>query len=222
MKLKFIASLLAFVPTFVCAQSGDPNIELSLDAPAYGVNIRANFPGGNGIWARGYRVSNQTGAENFIQFGSYGNTTNGVSKAVYSFIGRGYDQTFMAFLPEGNIGIGTITPKEKLSVNGKIRAHEVKVETSNWPDYVFEEDYKLPSLTELETYLKANKHLPEIPTAQEVESKGIQVGDMINKLLKKNEELTLHAIENEKKRLALEDKVSQLEKLILTISAQNK
>lgn len=222
MKVKLIALLLAVAPAMALAQSADPNIELSLDAPAYGVNIRANFPGGNGIWARGYRVSNQTGAENFIQFGSYGNTINGASKANYSFIGRGYDQTYMAFLPDGNIGIGTIAPKEKLSVNGKIRAQEVKVETSNWPDYVFEEDYKLPSLADLETYLKKNKHLPEIPTAKEVESKGVQVGDMINKLLKKNEELTLHAIENDKKRLVLEEKVSKLEKLIQTILTQQK
>jgi len=210
MKLKFITSLLAFVPTFVCAQSGDPNIELSLDAPAYGVNIRANFPGGNGIWARGYRVSNQTGAENFIQFGSYGNTTNGVSKAVYSFIGRGYDQTFMAFLPEGNIGIGTIAPKEKLSVNGKIRAHEVKVETSNWPDYVFAPNYQLPRLSETEKFIQANGHLPGVPKAAEVEADGIHLGEMNKILLKKIEEMTLQMIEFNKRMQKQEEIIKSL------------
>lgn len=125
----------------------------------------------------------------------------------------------------GNIGIGTNNPQDKLSVKGKVRAEEIKVTTAaaDWPDYVFEDDYKLPSLAELETYVRRNKHLPEMPAAKEVESNGIQVGDMINKLLKKNEELTLHAIENEKKRVALEEKVLQLEKLLLTtISAQQK
>ncbi|MDR2270600.1 MAG: tail fiber protein [Sphingobacterium sp.] len=124
----------------------------------------------------------------------------------------------------GNIGIGTNNPQEKLAVKGKIRAEEIKVTTAaaDWPDYVFEENYKLPNLVELEAYLKTNKHLPEIPTAKEVESNGIELGDMISKLLKKNEELTLHAIENEKKRQALEEKVLQLEKILTTISDKKK
>ena len=97
----------------------------------------------------------------------------------------------------GNIGVGTTTPAEKLSVNGKIRAHEIKVETSNWPDYVFEPSYNRPSLSELETFIKVNKHLPEIPSAKEVEENGVSLGEMNAKLLKKIEELTLHLIEHE-------------------------
>lgn len=98
----------------------------------------------------------------------------------------------------GNVGIGTNTPKEKLSVNGNIRAHEIKVETANWPDYVFRVNYQLPSLKETEQYIKEKGHLPGIPSAIVVKEKGIDLGDMNARLLQKIEELTLHLIRIEK------------------------
>ncbi|MBO9675242.1 MAG: hypothetical protein J7577_17475 [Sphingobacteriaceae bacterium] len=106
--------------------------------------------------------------------------------------------TAMAINSNGNVGIGTLTPRERLSVNGNIRAKEIKVEATNWPDYVFEEDYKVGTLKELENYIKSNKHLPEMPTAKEVEVNGIALGEMNKLLLKKMEELTLHLIEQQK------------------------
>lgn len=114
----------------------------------------------------------------------------------------------------GRVGIGTTVPKETLSVNGKIRAQEVKVESSNWPDYVFEDDYKLLSLKEISQFIKMNKHLPEMPTAMDTEENGIQVGEMVSKLLKKNEELTLHLIEKDKQIESQERRLERLEKLI--------
>jgi len=99
----------------------------------------------------------------------------------------------------GNVGIGTSSPTEKLSVNGKIRAHEIKVETANWPDYVFAKDYELPSLDETEKHIQQNGHLPGIPSAEEVKANGIDLGEMNAKLLKKIEELTLYLIESEKR-----------------------
>lgn len=68
----------------------------------------------------------------------------------------------------GKFGIGTDLPKEKLSVNGKIRVHEVKIETANWPDYVFKSDYNLPSLSETEQFIHKNRHLLESPKAPDV------------------------------------------------------
>lgn len=97
----------------------------------------------------------------------------------------------------GNVAIGKGNPSEKLEVTGTIRATEVKVE-AQWWDEVFEEEYELLPLTELEAFIKNNKHLPEIPTEAEVEANGVALGNTTSLLLKKIEELTLHLIEKEK------------------------
>lgn len=107
----------------------------------------------------------------------------------------------------GNVGIGTLKPAEKLSVNGNIRSKEVKVEAVNWPDYVFEEDYKIKSLEDLEKYIKTNKHLPEVPSAKEISVNGLELGEMNKALMKKVEELTLYLIEQNK---ALLDQKNQI------------
>jgi hypothetical protein len=103
----------------------------------------------------------------------------------------------------GNVGIGTTTPSHKLAVNGAIRAKEVIVDT-NWADYVFEADYRLAPLAEVESHIKAKKHLPGIPSAAEVAEHGVSMGDMQAKLLSKVEELTLHLIAQEKRLTQLE------------------
>lgn len=110
-----------------------------------------------------------------------------------------HDSEKMRITQNGDVGIGTANPGEKLSVNGKIRAKEIKVEAIGWPDYVFENDYKPKSLPELEAFIKKNKHLPEVPSAKQVEQEGIALGEMNKILLKKIEELTLLLIEQNKK-----------------------
>jgi hypothetical protein len=99
----------------------------------------------------------------------------------------------------GNLGIGTINPSERLSVNGNIRAKKLIVSQQNWSDYVFYKGYKLRPLNELEKYIQKYQHLPDVPSTKEVQSKGINVGDTQALLLKKIEELTLYIIELEKK-----------------------
>ncbi|WP_298902690.1 hypothetical protein [uncultured Psychroserpens sp.] len=84
-----------------------------------------------------------------------------------------------------------------LTVNGKVRAHSVKVYT-DWADYVFEEDYNLPTLEEVEKHIKTHGHLKDIPSAAEVEDNGIELGEMNKLLLQKIEELTLYTIELKK------------------------
>ncbi|MDR6735542.1 hypothetical protein [Sphingobacterium sp. 2149] len=99
----------------------------------------------------------------------------------------------------GNVGIGIEYPNERLAVRGTIRAQEVKVETANWPDYVFAEGYQLPSLRETAEFIKRNKHLPGVPKATQVEENGLSLGEMNKILMQKVEELTLHLIEKDKK-----------------------
>lgn len=100
--------------------------------------------------------------------------------------------------PNGNIGIGTNNPDLwKLAVNGKIRAKEIKVETG-WSDFVFFEDYELPTLEEVENHIKEKGHLKNIPSAKEVAENGIFLGQMDSKLLQKIEELTLYTIQQQK------------------------
>jgi hypothetical protein len=111
----------------------------------------------------------------------------------------------------GNVGIGTTAPTHKLSVNGTIRAKEIIVDNTNWADYVFEEDYRLAPLAEVESHIKAKGHLPGIPSAAEVAEKGVNMGDMQAKLLSKVEELTLHLIRMEKENAALRERVVALE-----------
>ncbi|NBW38625.1 MAG: hypothetical protein EBR30_27120 [Cytophagia bacterium] len=113
----------------------------------------------------------------------------------------------------GNVGIGTTNPTEKLTVNGNVYSKEVKVDVNagTGPDYVFESTYQLPSLTEIESYIKANKHLPEVPSAKEMETNGINLSEMNMLLLKKVEELTLHLIEQSQTINSLKERISNLE-----------
>jgi len=109
----------------------------------------------------------------------------------------------------GNVGIGTTNPTQKLSVAGTIRAYAVVVDTG-WSDYVFDKDYRLAPLSEVEAHIKAERHLPGIPSAAEVAEHGVSVGDMQSKLLAKVEELTLHLIAQEKEIAALRQQVTEL------------
>ncbi len=114
----------------------------------------------------------------------------------------------------GYVGIGTSNPDAQLAVKGKVHAEEVKVDLNvPGPDYVFEPDYELHSLAEVEAYINDHKHLPEIQSAAEMEKNGVDLGDMNMKLLKKIEELTLYQIDLLKRLEQAEQKINQIEKL---------
>jgi hypothetical protein len=100
----------------------------------------------------------------------------------------------------GNVSIGTTNPQGyRLAVAGKAVAEEIVVKLQgSWPDYVFDDDHALPSLSEVEKFIKENKHLPDVPSESHVKENGIPVGEMNAILLKKIEELTLHLIQQQK------------------------
>lgn len=107
----------------------------------------------------------------------------------------------------GNVGIGTSSPDEKLTVSGNILAREVIVElNAGGADYVFEKGYPLMDIRDLEGFIRENKHLPEIPSANEMEINGINLSEMNILILKKTEELALYIINHEKRLNKLERK----------------
>ena len=111
----------------------------------------------------------------------------------------GYER--MRINNDGNILIGKTSQSNanyKLDVAGPVRANEIVVNTTG-ADYVFDEDYKLKTLSEVETYIQENGHLPDIPSAEEMQTNGMAVGELNTKLLEKIEELTLYVIELKKK-----------------------
>ncbi len=124
------------------------------------------------------------------------------------------------------IGIGTTTPEYMLDVKGTARAEKIIVEANgNTADFVFADDYQLKDLKEVDKYVKKNKHLEGIPSAEEMEKEGVNLAEMNKLLLQKVEELTLYSIElkkelDEKEHIiddmkCLEDKVAKIEELLL-------
>ncbi|MFY7672004.1 hypothetical protein ACOSP6_13035 [Tenacibaculum sp. MEBiC06402] len=169
--------------------NGDAQIESDAGAE---LNLLNTSSGNNWQVVSGYNGGFEIGLKNF----------NMVDAAAPFFIH-----------PTGRTGIGTtnIPADFKLAVAGKMITEEVTVKLqSTWPDYVFTNDYKLPTLKEVEKQIKENGHLANIPSAEEVSQNGIELGEMNKKLLEKVEELTLYTIQQEKE---LEKQGKEIEEL---------
>ena len=184
-----------------------------------------------------YHGDDYSGDNNFIGFGLGDNISKDNSQFVIQRSGR--------------VGIGTTTPSAKLDVNGDIKAHEIEVTLAsindmqlngtlaannityttngNTTDFVFEDNYQLKDLTEVEAFIRTNKHLPEIPSAAEMEEAGVNLAEMNKLLLMKVEELTLYSIQLEKEvkevrsaeakaRMALEERLNQMEKILTNLN----
>ncbi len=110
---------------------------------------------------------------------------------------------------DGEVAVGTtaVPTGYKMAIDGKLITEEVRVELSDtWPDYVFSEGYNLLSLKELEQYIKEKGHLPNVPSAKEIEASGIVLGEINKILLEKIEELMLYIIQQEQRITTLENK----------------
>jgi hypothetical protein len=153
-----------------------------------------------------HRVNQQSGSSNNIL-----GTTNYIAK----FSSNTAVANSIIYDNGTNVGIGTATPGAyKLAVEGMLGARKIKVTQANpWADYVFDEAYKLPTLLELEKFVKSNKHLPEVPTAKQIEKDGIDIGDNQVLLLKKIEELTLYMIELKKENSQIKKQLAGLKKI---------
>jgi hypothetical protein len=169
------------------------------------------------LYINGVDNSNTIASTNQLKVSGYGIMgnrsnlyfTNGNSNGLIKFgIGGAHNSRDILVLKgsdksanfEGKVTIGTeSTGSHRLAVEGSIGAREIKVEANGWSDFVFKKDYNLPTLIEVENYIKEKGHLKDIPSAKEVEKNGFYLGEMDSKLLQKIEELTLYTIEQEKK-----------------------
>lgn len=110
----------------------------------------------------------------------------------------------------GNVGLGTMNPTSMLTVAGNINSREVKVTVDAGADFVFENNYNLPSLDAVDKYIKENKHLSEIASADKMKKEGINLSEMNIKLLQKIEELTLYMIEMKKENQEMKEDILKL------------
>ena len=177
---------------------GDKNEPITVQIKIRSINITNTF---TGMEARG----------NDLSVSKYLPMTNEWDL----FVGNPYSQDGAKIgfkvKANGNVGIGTANPTQRLTVNGTILAKEVKVETE-WADFVFDKNYQLPSLLEVEKYILQNGHLPGIPTEKEVEVNGVNLGEMNVKLLQKVEELTLYLIQIEREKKERDTLIEELKK----------
>jgi hypothetical protein len=148
--------------------------------------------------------SNHTGNPNtnYIQFRIHDGSLNVTNQL-----------NVMTINGNGGVGIGTDNPGVyKLAVNGNIHTKEVKVDLIDWSDFVFESNYKLPTLKEVEEHINEKGHLKDIPSAKDVEENGIFLGEMDAKLLQKIEELMLYTIKQQKQIDFQNKKIDKLER----------
>ncbi|WP_051313566.1 hypothetical protein [Sporocytophaga myxococcoides] len=123
------------------------------------------------------------------------------------------------FLTGLSVGTSNTIPSGyKLAVDGKIICEEIDVKMSeDWPDYVFDKTYNLRPLDSLKLFVESERHLPEIPSAKEVENNGISLAEMSRLQMAKIEELTLYLFQLKEKNDELEKKNEALEKLYLEL-----
>lgn len=192
---------------FMISDEATDLINLRIDATSCGAGIRFTR------WMED--VNNQIFQNAFIgQFENSENYSFGIATGSSTTGDQNALNMALTVLLNGNVGIGTITPDAKLTVKGDIHTREVNIDLEGVlaPDYVFEKDYNLLPLAEVEAYIHENKHLPDVPSASEMDTNGLNVKQMNLLLLKKVEELTLHLIEQEKKLIKQQDEIQELKR----------
>lgn len=121
---------------------------------------------------------------------------------------------------DGQLIIRNATQKNfQFDVNGLFRARRVRVDAETWADYVFEPNYKLMPLNEVKNFVATNKHLPGVPSEQEVVEKGIDLAEMNTILIQKIEELMLHLIDQSEQTAALKAEIEALKQKIAELEA---
>lgn len=163
-----------------------------------GASVAGDFKSTSGTLTS-VRSSNEGGALILINTSKLGAAASNWS--IYNMTGNyGNSLQFWNYSPDGSKGGSRlkISDEGNMALYGKLEAREIKVTTTPTADFVFEENYNLPKLEDVEKHIKEKKHLPEIASAKEMEVNGVNVGEFQIKLLQKIEELTLYTIEQNK------------------------
>ncbi len=198
--------------------NGADFIDADLTQHAAGPVVIDNFvggwvditPGNNNyqivIWLRG-------GTTTYNYAGNYGvdpkvfdGVQNPLPLQVSNFPALSYKTT-----PDNYVTTNGISTTRNVRVSGIISTNKVKVTQNGWADYVFDSSYQLPHLDSVAAYIQENKHLPDMPSAKEVERKGLDLGEIVKQQQVKIEELTLYLIEMKKQNTAIMDKNKELE-----------
>lgn len=178
---------------------------------------KSDFNNGSGVelWAAG---GAHPGAIHFLCNGTTGEGYQFVrtSPSYRSYMNINKDGTVVIGGPSNNVEDIPVPSGYGLYVGSGILTERVKValhgDVSNWSDFVFKKDYQLMSLNNVESYIKANNHLPGIPSAEEVAENGIDIATMDAKLLQKIEELTLYVIDLKKENEKMQKEINALKK----------
>ena len=183
--------------------SGNTGISIHPGGAPYFGTIGFNRESGSGTIfntaGNAFQINN--GPDDNLHFQTYSRTGNQVEPNSLVIMGS-----------SGNVGIGTADTRGfKLAVAGPAIATEVTVKSlSQWPDYVFAPQYMLPSLSSVKAFVAQNRHLPELPSAQDVARQGVALGELNRLLVKKLEELTLYLMKQQDQIEELHKKVNAL------------
>lgn len=196
-------------------------VGIGTKSPKEKLDIRGKVKVNNALIINGIELGNPSAKVEQIRLSGYGilgnrelfYISNEHPKGQINFYagGRHGAGSHLIIKNSGNIGIGTKLPDAKLAVNGNIHTKEVKVDLSGAlvPDYVFNENYKLLTFQQIKEFIKKNGHLPNIPSAQEMNEEGVYLKEMNLKLLEKIEELTLYLLKQDERIKILEDQISK-------------
>jgi hypothetical protein len=202
------------------------NVGIGTTTPAAKLDIVGDIYIDNLDWSTDNALRIREGGSNsygaFFKYGLNDLLTIGTRNSGSDFIAFQVPRGSSNVTFNGNVGIGSTNPDQKLTVKGKIHAEEIIVDLSVPADYVFQKyytgkselksDYVMPTLAEIESFTKKNHHLPNLPSAQQVQQNGMSLGQMSNALLQKVEELTLYTIEQNKKLMLQQEELERLKK----------
>lgn len=175
---------------------GGPNGEIGIGITSPSAKLHVNTPSSSSL--AGFIIShNYTGQ---YSYGELIKVKNDLTKAIAVENNVGTAKEVFKVMGDGRVIIGekisTAHPTASLTVSGKVVCQDFYVTAlSDWPDYVFANNYKLPALADVKKYYSTNKHLPGVPSASEIEENGLNLKEMSSIQMKKIEELTIYMVE---------------------------